>query len=167
MSWANRAYRRKLVRALGEDAGRAMDELAALHSDLLMTGAEKSAEMLRREAVLFDRMGCASVTAQLIRSAREADPDWRWDAEHEPGPGRWYRSPADDGWPGSQDVDPDTAADTLYLKLHGAREALCVAQMLLDEDRTGRALLGMAVARIDAVGSTLPQWSSRHRDHEL
>jgi hypothetical protein len=63
-------------------------------------------------------------------------------------------------------VDDDL--DELYLCLLGAREKLCVAQTLLgDDDRAGRALLGEAVARIDRVGSWLPQWSEHDRDHEL
>jgi hypothetical protein len=61
-------------------------------------------------------------------------------------------------------VDDDF--DKLYLRLHGAREKLCVAQSLC-LDSGDAALLGEAVARIDEVGCKLPQWSEHDRDHEL
>lgn len=58
--------------------------------------------------------------------------------------------------------------DVLYQKLHGAREALCLAQMLLGEHAAGRRLLGKAVANIDQVGVVwCPQWSKHDRDFEL
>lgn len=56
--------------------------------------------------------------------------------------------------------------DELYLRLLGAREALCLAQMLLD-DPEDRRLLDEAVARIDAVGVALPQWSRFDTSHLL
>lgn len=51
----------------------------------------------------------------------------------------------------------DEKQDLLYRKLHGARENLCVAQTLCKEHWV--ADLDLAVAIIDAVGSTLPGWS--------
>lgn len=55
--------------------------------------------------------------------------------------------------------------DQLYLHLHGARERLCLAQMLVSPDES--AALGRAVAEIDRVGSTLAQWSADDQDHLL
>lgn len=46
----------------------------------------------------------------------------------------------------------------LYLKLKGAREKLCVAQMHVI-DPTDSDALGKAIDAIDYVGSQLPQWS--------
>lgn len=54
---------------------------------------------------------------------------------------------------------PDQAADDLYLKLKGARERLCVAQMSPECDELDRRLLGEAITNIDNVGARLPQWS--------
>ncbi len=53
---------------------------------------------------------------------------------------------------------PTDREDALYLKLKGAREALCVAQMHVEDDSERRAL-DKAVQAIDYVGSRLPQWS--------
>lgn len=47
--------------------------------------------------------------------------------------------------------------DALYLKLKGAREKLCVAQMHATAPH--RKLLQEALDLIDIVGSSLPQWS--------
>lgn len=62
-----------------------------------------------------------------------------------------------------------TDTDALYLKLHSAREALCLAQMLLPPHAAaGRRLLGKAVANIDQVGNLwCPQWSEHDRDDLL
>lgn len=47
--------------------------------------------------------------------------------------------------------------DTAYLKLKGARERLCVAQVHVAAPH--RRLLDDAIALIDIVGSSCPQWS--------
>jgi hypothetical protein len=52
--------------------------------------------------------------------------------------------------------------DALYLKLKGARERLCLAQMLITEDSDRRALQ-TALDAIDFVGVQLPQWSEHDR----
>lgn len=52
----------------------------------------------------------------------------------------------------------DERTDELYLRLKGAREKLCRAQVLCADD-TDRAALGKACDAIDYVGSQLPQWS--------
>ena len=63
-------------------------------------------------------------------------------------------------------MSPDET-DELYLRLHGAREKLCGAQMLASPEPS-RAL-GEAVARIDRVGAALcgEQWSADDRDDLL
>lgn len=49
--------------------------------------------------------------------------------------------------------------DALYLRLKGAREKLCLAQMECDDD-VDRAFLGKAIDNIDRVGAAnCPQWS--------
>ena len=59
-------------------------------------------------------------------------------------------------------MDAD-AVDELYLRLLGAREKLCAADVLLPTDSRGllhRRVLGDAVALIDRVASYhCPQWS--------
>lgn len=55
------------------------------------------------------------------------------------------------------EVTNDERQDALYLKLLGARERLCVAQMLCKDHWRGDLQLALDI--IDAVGSTLPQWS--------
>lgn len=56
--------------------------------------------------------------------------------------------------------------DQLYLHLKGARERLCLAQMLCVNAGDSRSL-GEAVVHIDSVGSLLPQWSKFDRDDLL
>ena len=63
--------------------------------------------------------------------------------------------------PPAVEVESD---DDLYLALHGARERLCVAQMTAPPGEKRR--IGAAIARIDAIGSTLPAWSKYNRSHE-
>lgn len=59
---------------------------------------------------------------------------------------------------GAPTSTPSEREDALYLKLHGARESLCLAQMHCI-DPVDTAALGKAVDAIDFVGSQLPQWS--------
>ncbi len=51
-----------------------------------------------------------------------------------------------------------TDTDTLYLRLKGAREKLCLAQMATDSSGD-RLIIQSAIDRIDLVGCQLPQWS--------
>lgn len=53
---------------------------------------------------------------------------------------------------------PTTDTDTLYLRLKGARERLCVAQTLAPRAWQSE-VLGGAIVAIDRVGAELPQWS--------
>lgn len=53
---------------------------------------------------------------------------------------------------------PTTDTDTLYLRLKGAREKLCVAQTLAPRAWQSD-VLGGAIDAIDRVGAELPQWS--------
>ncbi len=59
----------------------------------------------------------------------------------------------------SHDARLPVAGDELYLALKGARERLCVAQVLVDPSDS--ALLGGAIDRVDLVAADLPGWS-RH-----
>ena len=60
---------------------------------------------------------------------------------------------------------PDEDRDTAYLKLKGAREKLCVAQMHVPQH--WRSDLDSAIAIIDNVGSSVcPQQWSRHDQPE-
>lgn len=60
--------------------------------------------------------------------------------------------------PEERRLTPTDREDVLYLKLKGARESLCLAQMHVTDDSERRAL-DKAVQAIDYVGSQLPQWS--------
>lgn len=70
-----------------------------------------------------------------------------------------YETPLHDDEP----AEPAEPADDLYLALHGARERLCVAQLHAMPDECSR--IEAVVRRIDAIGSTLPQWSESDRTH--
>ncbi len=55
-------------------------------------------------------------------------------------------------------ADTGQRQDALYLRLKGAREKLCLAQMQCDSSGD-RTIVQSAIDRIDLVGCTLPQWS--------
>jgi hypothetical protein len=56
--------------------------------------------------------------------------------------------------------------DEIYLKLHGAREALCLVQMKAPRDLA--RLLDVALQHIDRVGADVcPQWSIFDRSFEV
>jgi len=63
-------------------------------------------------------------------------------------------------------VDEREKKDNLYLKLHGARERLCVAQMLVPDNY--KPCLELAINQIDRCGAELvPEvWSRFDRTHE-
>lgn len=60
----------------------------------------------------------------------------------------------------------DADTDQAYLKLKGAREKLCLAQMHLS-DADDRQEIERAIQRIDSVGSRCcPAWSVHNQTHK-